>query len=48
MISVQIGMQQRFAAADGDDGGAQIGQAVEARYMVSIGTGFEKSSYSLQ
>ncbi len=26
---VQIGVEQRFAAADGDDVGAQIGQAVE-------------------
>ena len=34
---VQAGMQQRFAAADGDDGGTQCGQKVEA-----LADGFER------
>ena len=46
---VEFGMQQRLAAADGDDGGAQLGQMVDARAASSSsGTGLEKSSYSLQ
>ena len=46
---VQIGMQQRLAAADGDDGGAQRRPGWSRRwYIVSSGTGLERSSNSLQ
>ena len=45
---IEFGMQQRLAAADGDDGGAEIGQLVDAPKHFGTGTGFEKSSYSLQ
>jgi hypothetical protein len=41
-------MQQRFAAADGDDGGAQTGEQVEPLASRLEGTGFETSSNSLQ
>ncbi len=30
MIGVEVGMQQRFAAADGDDGRAHFAEAVDA------------------
>ena len=41
-------MQQRLAAADGDDRVPSSASLSMRRNMVSIGTGFEKSSYSLQ
>ena len=41
-------MQQRLAAAQGDDAGFEIAEQFESMLMTSSGTGFEKSSYSLQ
>jgi hypothetical protein len=45
---VEVGMQQRFAARNRDDGGPQTGELVEPLEHHVDGTGFEKSSNSLQ
>jgi hypothetical protein len=45
---VEVGMQQRFAAGDGDDRGAQLASWSSRWNITSRATGFEKSSYSLQ
>ncbi len=46
---VEIGMEEGFAAGDGDDGGAEGGEGVDTLESRSaVGTGLEKLSNSLQ
>ena len=46
---VEVGMQQRLSAADGDDGGAHGAEPVNAlEHFFGRAPGFEKSSNSLQ
>ena len=46
---VEIGMQRRLAAAEGERAQAEHGEPVDARAAFRpVGTGGEKSSYSLQ
>ncbi len=45
---VELGMQQRLAAGDGDDAGSKPRQMVDAGSISASGTGLETSSNSLQ
>ena len=45
---VEVRMQHRLAAAERDHRGAELGQLVDAAEHLSVGTGGETLSYSLQ